>query len=235
MVGVVGDDFPTEHIDFLRSRKIDTRGIQIIPGGKTFHWAGSYEGDMNQANTPRDRTKRVRELLARAARRTTRHPSSCFWRISTPTLQLHVLDQVAKPKLTACDTMNLWISIKKDALLEVLKRVEVVFINDAEARQLTGEINLTRAAGEYSHIGAEVRGPQEGRARRDDVLHRQHVLCRRAVSAGLGRRPDRRGRQFRGRVYGLSREHGRGRATPISARQWSMAARWLRITCRTSA
>ena len=152
MVGVVGDDFPAEHLDFLASRKIDTRGIQIIPGGKTFHWAGSYEGDMNQANTHATELN-VFESFSPELPEDYKTSEFVFLANIDPALQLHVLDQVAKPKLTACDTMNLWISIKKDALLEVLKRVDVVFINDAEARQLTGEINLTRAAASIHELG----------------------------------------------------------------------------------
>ena len=152
MVGIVGDDFPTEHLDFLRSRKIDTRGIQVIPGGKTFHWAGSYEGDMNQANTHATELN-VFESFSPELPEDYKTSEFVFLANIDPSLQLHVLDQVAKPKLTACDTMNLWISIKKDALLEVLKRVDVVFINDAEARQLTGEINLTRAASIIHKLG----------------------------------------------------------------------------------
>lgn len=152
MVGVVGDDFPQEHLDFLASRKIDTRGIQIVPGGKTFHWAGSYEGDMNQANTHATELN-VFESFSPELPEDYKTSEFVFLANIDPTLQLHVLDQVAKPKLTACDTMNLWISIKKDALLEVLKRVDIVFINDAEARQLTGEINLTRAAASIHRLG----------------------------------------------------------------------------------
>lgn len=152
IVGVVGDDFPREHLDFLGSRRIDTRGIQIVPGGKTFHWAGSYEGDMNQANTHATELN-VFESFSPELPDDYKNSEFVFLANIDPALQLHVLDQVVKPKLTACDTMNLWISIKKDALLEVLKRVDVVFINDAEARQLTGEINLTRAAASIHDLG----------------------------------------------------------------------------------
>ncbi|MCX6345138.1 MAG: PfkB family carbohydrate kinase [Armatimonadetes bacterium] len=152
MVGVVGDDFPQEHLDFLASRKIDTRGIQVVKGGKTFHWAGSYKGDMNQANTL---ATELNVFESFSPKLPGDYASSEFVFLANidPDLQLHVLDQVKSPKLTACDTMNLWISIKRDALVEVLKRVDIVFINDAEARQLTGEINLTRAAARIHEIG----------------------------------------------------------------------------------
>lgn len=152
MVGVVGDDFPQEHLDFLASRKIDTRGLQVIPGGKTFHWAGSYEGDMNQAQTHATELN-VFESFSPALPEDYRSSEFVFLANIDPELQLHVLDQVKNPKLTACDTMNLWISIKQDALREVLKRVDIVFINDAEIRQLTGIVNLAQAAQAVHELG----------------------------------------------------------------------------------
>lgn len=145
VVGVVGEDFPEEHIAFLMSRGIDTRGIQKVPGGKTFHWAGSYEGDMNQANTLLTELNVFQSFNPDLP---VDYKSSKYVFLANidPELQLKVLDQVPQADLVACDTMNFWISGKRDALLEVLKRVNIVFINDAEARQLTGEVNLTKAA-----------------------------------------------------------------------------------------
>ncbi|MCE5313523.1 MAG: PfkB family carbohydrate kinase [Armatimonadota bacterium] len=152
VVGVVGEDFPKEHLDFLASRKIDTKGIQIIPGGKTFHWAGSYEGDMNQANT---KITELNVFQAFSPELPEDYKSSKYVFLANidPELQLKVLDQVPGAKLTACDTMNFWISSKKDALLKVLKRVDIVFINDAEVRQLTGITNITRAASVIHELG----------------------------------------------------------------------------------
>lgn len=152
LVGVVGDDFPQEHLDFLASRKIDTRGLQVIEGGKTFHWAGSYEGDMNQAQTHATELN-VFESFTPQLPDDYKSSEFVFLANIDPELQLHVLDQVKSPKLTACDTMNLWISIKQDALREVLKRVDIVFINDAEIRQLTGIVNLAQAAKAVHELG----------------------------------------------------------------------------------
>lgn len=152
MVGVVGDDFPQEHLDFLASRKIDIRGIQIIPGGKTFHWAGSYAGDLNQAQTHATELN-VFENFSPELPEDYKNSEFVFLANIDPELQLKVLGQVTNPKLTACDTMNLWINLKQDALKEVLKQVDIVFINDAEARMLTGEINLPRAAAKLHEIG----------------------------------------------------------------------------------
>ena len=151
MVGVVGDDFPKEHLDFLASRMIDTRGIQVMPGS-TFHWKGSYEGDMNQARTIATELN-VFQNFSPQLPDDYRSSKYVFLANIDPELQLQVLDQVDDARLVGCDTMNFWIESKHDELLEVLKRVHVVFMNDAEVRQLTGTVNLTRAAGEIRKLG----------------------------------------------------------------------------------
>jgi len=152
LVGVVGEDFPPEHIAFLRSRGIDTQGLQIVPGGKTFHWAGTYEGDMNQANTLATELNVFQDFRPELPED---YLSSQFVFLANidPELQLKVLDQVPNAKLKAMDTMNFWITGKQEALREVIKRVNVVFINDAELRQLTGTANLTKAAREVHDLG----------------------------------------------------------------------------------
>lgn len=151
MVGVVGNDFPIEHLDFLKQRKIDISGIQIADG-KTFHWKGSYEGDMNQANTI-DTELNVFSSFKPKLPENYKKSEFLFLANIDPELQLEVLNQVENPKLIACDTMNFWISSKKDQLLEVLKKVDVCFINDAEARQITGEQNISIAAEKIKEIG----------------------------------------------------------------------------------
>ena len=152
IVGVVGEDFPAEHIAFLESRGIDTAGLQVVPGGKTFHWAGTYEGDMNQANTLATELNVFQDFRPELPES---YKSSEFVFLANidPELQLKVLDQVPNAKLTAMDTMNFWITGKPDALREVMSRVNVVFINDAELRQLTGTVNLTRAATQVHNLG----------------------------------------------------------------------------------
>jgi sugar/nucleoside kinase (ribokinase family) len=152
IVGVVGEDFPEEHIAFLRSRGIDTQGLQVVPGGKTFHWAGTYEGDMNQANTLATELNVFQDFRPELPED---YKSSEFVFLANidPELQLKVLDQVPNAKLKAMDTMNFWISSKQDALREVIKRVDVVFINDAELRQLTGTVNITKAAAQVHDLG----------------------------------------------------------------------------------
>jgi len=151
IVGVVGEDFPKEHLDFLASRGIDTSGVQVAPG-KTFHWKGSYEGDMNSAQTLATELNVFQDFKP-SLPELYRSSEFVFLANIDPVLQLDVLDQVTGPKLVACDTMNFWISTKKDALLEVLKRVDIVFINDAEVRQLTGIVNVTKAASTIHELG----------------------------------------------------------------------------------
>jgi len=152
LVGVVGEDFPKEHIAFLASRGIDTRGLQVIPGGRTFHWKGAYYGDLNQAETIATELNVFRDFNPRLPE-DYRRCRFVFLANIDPELQLAVLDQVESPTLTACDTMNFWIEGKKAALLEVLNRVDVAFMNDAEVRLLTGQSNLNRAAEEVHKLG----------------------------------------------------------------------------------
>jgi sugar/nucleoside kinase (ribokinase family) len=151
VVGVVGEDFPEAHIEFLRTRRIDLSGLQIQPG-KSFRWAGSYEGDMNEAKTLATHLN-VFERFRPAIPPAYRHSRFVFLANIDPELQLEVLSQVEKPVFTACDTMNFWIERKREALIEVLKRVDAVFINDAEARQLCGTTSLVRAGREILSYG----------------------------------------------------------------------------------
>jgi sugar/nucleoside kinase (ribokinase family) len=153
LVAVVGEDFPQEHIEFLESRNIDLRGLARV-SGKTFHWKGKYGYDLNEAQTLEtnlnvfaDFKPRIPEAYASA--------DYLFLANIDPELQMEVLNQVAKPKIIACDTMNFWISSKPDALKKVLERVDIFIINEGEARQLSGEANLVKAARYVLSLGAK--------------------------------------------------------------------------------
>jgi len=153
LVAVVGEDFPEEHLQFLRSRDIDLQGLQRIPG-KTFHWSGKYGYDLNEAQTLDTQLNVLMDFkpeLPAEYRKT----DVLFLANIDPELQLQVLDQVEKPRLTACDSMNFWISSKPDALKEVMKRVDIVVINEGEARMLTGEANLVKAARQIISLGCK--------------------------------------------------------------------------------
>ena len=154
LVGVVGEDFPEKHVKFLSSRNIDLAGMQRMPG-KTFRWSGFYEFDLNQAHTL-DTQLNVFQRFKPEIPESYRDSKYVFLANIDPELQLQVLDQVRSPRLTVCDTMNYWIENKKDALLQVLARVDVAFMNDAEARQLCGTFSLVKAARQMIELGPKV-------------------------------------------------------------------------------
>jgi sugar/nucleoside kinase (ribokinase family) len=153
LVGVVGNDFPVEHIDYLNSRKIDTMGLEIA-NGKTFRWEGFYEGDMSQANTIDTQLNVFADFDPKIPDSYKQTPYVFLGNIH-PLLQNKVLDMIPEPKLVGLDTMNLWIDIEKDNLTKVLKRIDVLFINDAEIRQYTGEVNLITAAEKVLDLGVK--------------------------------------------------------------------------------
>ena len=153
LVAVVGEDFPEEHVQFLRSRDIDTAGLQRIPG-KTFHWSGRYGYDLNEAQTLDTQLNVLMEFRPDLPE-SYRDAEYLFLANIDPDLQMEVLKQVRQPKLVACDTMNFWIESKPEALRRVLQKVDIVVINEGEARQFTGEPNLVRAARQIIALGCK--------------------------------------------------------------------------------
>jgi len=144
LVAVVGEDFPEEHTRFLASRNIDLSGLSRVPG-KTFHWKGRYGYDLNEAQTLETHLN-VFESFKPVIPAAYADADYLILANIDPELQMEVLNQVKKPKVIACDTMNFWISSKPQALKEVISRVDFLIINEGEARQLSGEANLIRAA-----------------------------------------------------------------------------------------
>lgn len=153
LVAVVGDDFPAEHVSFLKSRDINTDGLQRIPG-KTFHWSGRYGYDLNEAETLDTQLNVLMEFRPNLPE-SYRDADYLFLANIDPDLQMEVLDQVRRPKLVACDTMNFWISSKPEALRKVLRKVDIVVINEGEARQFTNQSNLVKAAREIIALGCK--------------------------------------------------------------------------------
>lgn len=151
LVGVVGDDFPSREFEFWSSRRIDSRGVQQLPG-KTFRWSGEYAWDLNTRETrsialnvfehfepvlPDDYRKTPFVLLANIA----------------PTLQAHVLDQMERPLFVVADTMDLWIENARSALDALLRRIDLLILNDSEAREMTSETSLIRAGRKIRDLG----------------------------------------------------------------------------------
>jgi sugar/nucleoside kinase (ribokinase family) len=152
IVGVVGGDFEKKHINLLKKRGVDLEGLQVVKAGKTFHWSGYYEGDMNRAVT-RDTQLNVFETFRPTIPEHYRKAPFVFLGNIQPQLQLEVLDQVKKPHLVLCDTMNLWINLDPQGLEKVFRRSDVVCINDGEARQFCGTDSLPKAARQLLKLG----------------------------------------------------------------------------------
>ena len=155
LVGVVGEDFPVDSIAFLRERGADLRGLQIVPAGSTFHWQGRYDFDLSVAHTL-DTQLNVFATFHPELPQEYRRPRIVFLANIDPDLQMEVLDQVEEAELSVLDTMNFWITSKKDSLLKAISRVNVVAMNEAEARQLVGSYSLLRAAREILSLGPDV-------------------------------------------------------------------------------
>lgn len=153
LVGIVGDDFPKPYISLYKRRGIDITGLQVSPG-KTFHWSGEYEANMNHRRTLLTELG-VFETFSPSLPEKHRNSDFVLLANIAPSLQHHVLDQVKQPKFVAADTMDLWLNIALEDLLRLLKRLDLFVLNDSEAHQLTQEDNLFRALKKVHRLGPE--------------------------------------------------------------------------------
>lgn len=144
MVAVVGTDFPQEHVEFFKARGVDLDGLQSMEG-ETFRWHGEYGFELGEAKSLKTCVN-VFEQFHPVIPDKFKSSDYVFLANIDPSLQLEVLEQVGNPKFVACDTMNFWIVGKRQELLRTIERVDALILNDAEARQLTGEPNLLKAA-----------------------------------------------------------------------------------------
>jgi sugar/nucleoside kinase (ribokinase family) len=151
LVGVVGEDFPDQHLEFLASRGIDIGGVAKVKG-QTFHWTGEYGKDLNEAITLSTQLN-VFEHFNPQLPESYKNAEYVFLGNIAPELQLSVLDQVKKPKLIAMDSMNFWITGRREALLKVLPRIDLLTINEGEAKLLAGEANVVLAAEKILTMG----------------------------------------------------------------------------------
>ncbi len=143
LVGVVGDDFPESEFKFWRDRGIDAAGVQRVEG-KTFRWSGEYAWDLNTRET-RSVALNVFEDFKPALPENFRETEFVLLANIAPSLQSHVLDQMRRPRFVVADTMDLWIETARKDLDALLPRVDLLILNDSEARQMTGETSLIRA------------------------------------------------------------------------------------------
>jgi sugar/nucleoside kinase (ribokinase family) len=144
MIGTVGEDWPEQHTRFLQDRGIDTSGIEVIKGGKTFRWRGRYLPNMNDRETLEVHLNVLGEFQPKL-NATHRDCRFLFLGNASPAVQLGVLDQASGAELTVADTMDLWINIQRDELGQLLRRIDGLVLNDSEAKLLAEDENLVRA------------------------------------------------------------------------------------------
>ena len=151
LIGVVGEDFPKKYIALYRRHKIDLSGLQILPG-KTFHWSGEYEANMNNRRTLLTELG-VFETFTPVLPKSHQHAQFVLLANIAPALQHHVLDQMRRPKFVVADTMDLWLNIALADLLKLLPRIDGFVLNDSEAQQLTKEDNIFVALKKIHKLG----------------------------------------------------------------------------------
>ena len=153
VIGVVGEDFPSQYIDFFREKDIDLSGLETKQGG-TFRWCGEYCGDMNEAVTLDTQLNSFADFDPVLNQN---HCDTDFLFLGNiqPDLQLRVLEQMNSPQFVMCDTMNLWINTMPERLKEVISKVNLLLVNDKEAKMLSGEENLILSAGKILEFGPE--------------------------------------------------------------------------------
>jgi sugar/nucleoside kinase (ribokinase family) len=151
LVGVVGDDFPEKYLQLYRRHKIDLEGLQVLPG-KTFHWSGEYEVNMNNRRTLLTELG-VFETFTPTLPKAYQQSKFVLLANIAPALQHHVLNQMKRPKFVVADTMDLWLNIALDDLVKLLKRIDGFVLNDSEAHQLTKEDNVFAALKKIHQLG----------------------------------------------------------------------------------
>jgi sugar/nucleoside kinase (ribokinase family) len=155
IVSVVGDDMPLSYLKMLNERNIDTEGVEIVKGGKTFFWSGKYHNDMNTRDTLVTELNTLADFKPKVPENFKDSPVVMLGNLH-PLTQNSVIDQMrVKPKLVILDTMNFWMNSALDDLKNVIKKIDVITINDEEARQLSGEYSLVNAAKKIHSMGPQ--------------------------------------------------------------------------------
>lgn len=154
MIGVVGEDYPRSHLEYLKNRGVDISGVEVVANA-SFHWQGEYGYDLNEAKTIATELNAFETFKPSLARHTTL--ADCVFLANIdPELQIHVLQQMNAPKVRALDSMNFWIEKKPDLLKQAISMVDILFINEAEIRALSGQYNIVKAAKAAQKMGARV-------------------------------------------------------------------------------
>jgi sugar/nucleoside kinase (ribokinase family) len=155
LVGVVGGDFPPKGLAFLEERGIDLEGLEVVADGKTFRWSGRYHYDLNMRDTLATDLNVFEKFDPKIPERYRKIRSVCLGNID-PVLQRKVLQQMEGPRIVVCDTMNYWIEGKREDLVETLTMINILILNDSEARLLSKEPNLIKAAKVIRGMGPSV-------------------------------------------------------------------------------
>ncbi|MEM9886461.1 MAG: PfkB family carbohydrate kinase [Bacteroidota bacterium] len=162
LVSVIGDDFPQEVLDQMKAKGVDLKGLQVKAGEPSFFWAGRYHDNMNQRDTL-DTQLNVLADFDPVLPESYKHTDFVMLGNLTPAVQMRVIEQMKKrPKLIAMDTMNFWMDNALDSLKEVIQKVDMLIINDEEARQLSGEYSLVKAAEKIIAMGPETIAIKKG-------------------------------------------------------------------------
>ena len=176
IVSVVGEDFEKEHLQLLKDNGIDLSGVEIVPGGATFFWSGEYHNDLN-TRTTLDTQLNVLENFRPKIPQHLKSPDIVMLGNLSPDVQLQALEQLkTNPKLIVLDTMNFWMEHFRLALDQVIAKVDVISINDEEARQLTGEYSLVKAADQIHQMGPKyviIKKGEHGAL----LFHKNEIFC----------------------------------------------------------
>ena len=154
IVSVIGEDFPQDYIDIFKTRNVNIEGLKIIEGGKSFFWSGRYHNDMNTRDTL-DTQLNVLENFNPVVPEAYLNAEIVMLGNLHPAVQMSVIEQVENPKLIVLDTMNFWMDSELELLHKVIAKVDVITINDEEARQLSGEYSLVKAARKIRDMGPD--------------------------------------------------------------------------------
>ena len=207
IVSVVGDDFPQAHIDLLKNRNIDLTGLEVVPGGKTFFWSGKYHNDMNSRDTLATELNVLADFNPKVPAHFTDSDIVMLGNLH-PIVQSSVLNQLTqKPKLVVLDTMNFWMDCALPELMDVIKRVDVITINDEEARQLSGEYSLVKAAEKIHTMGPKyvvIKKGEHGAL----IFHNEHIFFAPALPLANVFDPTGAGDTFAGGFTGFITQQG---------------------------